>query len=185
MACQSQHLVICSLMAAIAKIGAGLALYIANPLSARVDFQAPDAALYHQFHEQGIPMYHWILENTAPDSVFLCEEEVLGMTVVMPAARKIVAPMLLYSNPYVPPEPLFDKQRILFAAIEDGDREALCDEARHYPSLYLLTREDGVYARQKQVKTLFDKAHSAGGLAVWRMHPCQEASHTKNAQAVP
>ncbi len=171
--------------ATAAAIGAGLALYSANPLSARVDFQAPDAALYHQFHEQGIPMYQWILENTAPDSVFLCEEEVSGMTVVMPAARKIVAPMLLYSNPYVSPEPLFDKQRILFDAIEDGDRATLCDEARHYPSLYLLTREDGVYARHRQVKRLFDKAHSAGGLVVWRMHPCQETSHTESNQTTP
>ncbi|MCK5861944.1 MAG: hypothetical protein KAH38_05635, partial [Candidatus Hydrogenedentes bacterium] len=117
---------------------AGLILYLANPLSTRVDFITPDRALYHEFHEQNIPMYQWILENTAPSAVFLCEEESIGMTVVMPTGRKLAAVMLLYSNPYVPVAPLFEAQEKLFDAIERGDKDTFCQWAKEYPSLYLL-----------------------------------------------
>ncbi len=165
--------------AACAAVCAGLALYCANPLTTRVDFQPPDAALYHEYHEQGIPMYQWILEHTETDAVFLCEEEALGMTVVMPAARNLVAPMLLYCNPYVNPAPLFDAKRALLDVIEQGDSTAFCEQARQYPVLYLLTRADNTLLQHTQFDALFEKAHSAGGLVAWRARPCPEKNEAE------
>jgi hypothetical protein len=154
---------------------AGTALYMTHPLTTRVDFMTPDRALYHQFHEQGIPMYQWILENTDPNAVFLCEEESVGMTVVMPAGRKLVTPMLLYSNPYVPAAPLFEAKKNLLNAIESGNRELFCQQAFFaYPVLYLLVHVEKSQANQEKYRRLFDEIEQAGNLVVWRARICRE-----------
>ena len=153
---------------------AGLALYLANPLTTRVDFISPDRALYQQFHELGIPMYQWILENTSPDAVFLCDEESTGMTVVMPAGRKLVAPMLLYCNPYVPVAPLFDTQKELLESIEKDDKQTFCQKAKEFTVLYLLVRTEKSHEKNAQYLAFFEEVQHAGNLVVWRARKCNE-----------
>ena len=153
-------------------ICACLALYLEYPLTNRPDFMTPDRVLYQQFHEQGIPMYQWILANTGPDAVFLCEQESTGMTVVMPAGRKLVAAMLLYSNPYVPVAPLFEAQKKLLESIEFGDRAGFCATAAHYPELYLLTLREKSESDTQKYAVFFEKLTDAGNLTVWRARAC-------------
>jgi len=149
-----------------------LALYLEHPLMNRPDFMTPDRALYQQFHEQGIPMYRWILANTGPDAVFLCEQESTGMTVVMPAGRKLVAAMLLYSNPYVQVAPLFEAQKKLLESIESGDKAGFCTLAAPYPELYLLTLREKSESDRQKYAVFFDKQTDAGNLTVWRARSC-------------
>lgn len=153
---------------------AGLCLYLANPLATRVDFIIPDRALYHQFHEQNIPMYQWILENTSPDAVFLCDEDAIGMTVVMPAGRKLVSSMILYSNPYVPVAPLYEAQKELFAAIDAGTNEAFCKRSTKYPVLYLLIQKETSQKNHAKYLVFFEEVQQAGNLVVWRARPCAQ-----------
>ncbi|MGC9054803.1 MAG: hypothetical protein ACP5KS_13080, partial [Candidatus Hydrogenedens sp.] len=44
-------------------------------------------------------VYKWILNNTTPQDLFLCDE-VTGIWTVMPAGRKLVYTMMFYMNPY-------------------------------------------------------------------------------------
>ncbi len=44
-------------------------------------------------------VYHWILNNTLPEDVFL-SDEVTGIWTAMPAGRKVIYVMMLYMNPY-------------------------------------------------------------------------------------
>lgn len=150
----------------------GVILYRTHPLTSRADFIVPDRALYHEFHELGIPMYQWILENTTSDAVFLCDEESIGMTVVMPAGRKLVSAMLLYSNPYVPFGPLFETQKNLLEAIKNGDRETFCQLAKQYPVLYLLVKQKKSQENHKKYEKIFEDPHQAGNLVVWRAKAC-------------
>ena len=150
----------------------GSILYRTHPITTRADFLVPDRALYHEFHEQGIPMYNWILEHTTPEAVFLCEEESVGMTVVMPAGRKLVSPMLLYSNPYVPFAPLFEAKKNLLSAIENTEREVFCQHAEDYPVLYLLVKMGKSQENSKKYEAFFEKLHEAGNLVVWRARKC-------------
>ncbi len=143
-------------------------LYVSNPYGRRVDFQPPQRDMYQAFHEQGIPMYEWILNNTPPDAVFLCNEESVGLTVVMPAGRKLAASMLLYTNPFTHPAPRADAQAALFDAAERGDKERFCEYAARYPSLYLLLRED-----VSPPPFYFEEAYRAGGLVVYQQNSCE------------
>ncbi len=143
-------------------------LYANNPYGQRVDFQPPQRDMYQAFHEQGIPMYEWILHNTPPDAVFLCNEESVGLTVVMPAGRKLVASMLLYTNPFTHPAPRADAQAALFEAAERGDKERFCEYAARYPSLFLLLREEA-----SPPSFFFEEAYRAGGLIVYQQNVCE------------
>ena len=175
LALQQQNMQLLDQIAAVIAVAlAGTALYMAHPLTTRVDFMTPDRALYHQFHEQGIPMYQWILENTEPNAVFLCDEESIGMTVVMPAGRKLVSAMLLYSNPYVPAAPLFEAQKNLLNAIENGNQDKFCQLASPYPVLYLLVHSEKSQAHHEKYRRLFDELEQAGNLVVWRARACTE-----------
>ena len=117
-------------------------------------------------------MYEWILENTTSEVVFLCDEESVGMTVVMPSGRKLVSAMLLYSNPYVPFGPLFEAQKTLLDAIEKNDREAFCKQAGQYPVLYLLVKQKKSQGNQGKYEMFFEEVHQAGNLVVWRARRC-------------
>lgn len=44
-------------------------------------------------------VYRWILNNTSPQDIFLCDE-VTGIWTVMPAGRKLVYTLMFYMNPY-------------------------------------------------------------------------------------
>jgi len=46
------------------------------------------------------PVYEWIMENSAPEDVFLCDDT-LALYVVAPANRKVVATVDTFSNLYV------------------------------------------------------------------------------------
>ncbi len=145
----------------------GVLLYLSNPYGKRIDFMPPQRDLYRELFEHQAPLYAWILEHTPPEAVFMCSEESLGMTVVMPAARKLMAPMLLYSNPYTSPAPGFDRQRAILEATEQGDRTRYCDLVREYPLLFFLTR-----AATKAPEDFFEEAYRAGGLVAYRARAC-------------
>lgn len=44
-------------------------------------------------------VYKWILNNTSPEDIFLCDE-VTGLWTVMPAGRKLTYTLMFYINPY-------------------------------------------------------------------------------------
>ena len=153
--------------AAAAVLLSGVILYVNNPYHARMDFIPPDRQTYHDLFERQLPMYEWIRDNTPPEAVFLCPDESMGMLVVMPAGRKLVNPMLLYSNPYVDRGVLTMRQEALLRALENNDSAALCEAASPYPHLFLL-----VDTPDAPPTTLAVEVHRAGGLALYEVDAC-------------
>lgn len=134
---------------------AGIAIYMKHPLTTRPDYQPPQRMLYQQYHEQGIPIYRWLLENSDPQSIVLCFEDKLAMTIVMPAARKLLFPMLIYSNIYVALGPLGDNNGRIVGALEKEDEEAFCDEMRRYAEVYLLMRRGDTHLSETIIQRFF------------------------------
>lgn len=157
--------------AAAAVVCCGAGLYWSNPYGERVDFKPPAGTAYHDLYVRYLPMYEWIRENIPPEAVFLCPKENLGIQVVMPAARKLVNPMLLYSNPYVDRGKLTLRQDAILKALVNGDGKSLCDEAGSYPGLFLLLEEP--VDKKPPFST---ELHGAGGTVLYEVHPCWQAA---------
>jgi len=151
---------------------AGGLLYLSQPLTTRADFQEPEMAGYRQFHEQYIPVYEWILNNTPADAVFLCSDDSVAMTVVMPAARKLLFPMLIYSNPFVDIGPLAQENGKVYDAIKQGNRDAFCAEASKYAGLYLLLKDDEAGSSDNLPGPFFTEVYRSAGLVVFKAAPC-------------
>lgn len=162
----------CRAGASAAACLAGGFLYVSHPLTTRADFQEPDMAGYRQFHEQYIPVYEWVLNNTPPESVFLCRDDSVAMTVVMPAARKLLFPMLIYSNPFVDIGPLAQENGKVYDAIKQGDRDAFCAEAARYAGLYMLLKEQEAASPENNPVPFFAEVYRSGGLVVLKAMSC-------------
>ena len=147
---------------------AGILLYREHPLTTRVDFQQPEMTLYHQYHQVRMPMYEWILENTPPDAVFLCFEDSIAMTVVMPAARKLLFPMMIYSNLYVDPNELSYNKFRLLDAMDRADREAFRAEAQKHPQVLMLLRREDLANPPRSPEPFFAEVYRAGGLVAFQ-----------------
>jgi hypothetical protein len=152
---------------------AGVMLYADHPLLTRTDFQVPQRKAYHEYHERHIPVYEWILANTPPDAVILCFEDEIAMTVVMPAARKLLFPLRIYSNLYVDPGPLSYDRRRLVDAVNEADWPDFCAECSIYPSVYMLLKEGGYDKEGKSSTCFFDEVYRAGDLVVFKAKPCE------------
>ncbi len=141
----------------------GAILYWNNPYPGRIDFSPPERRGFFELHERHLPMYGYIRDQLPPNAVVLCEDESLGLQVVMPAGRKLVCPMLLYSNPYVDRGPLLLAQERLLDALSRKDEDAFCEQAGVYPSLYVLWRNP-----LPDAPPFAAPIHDAGGLFLYK-----------------
>lgn len=151
---------------------AGLLLYAMNPLTTHLDFQKPDMTLYHEYHQRGMPLYEWILENTPPDAVFICHEDELAVTIVMPAARKLLFPPYIYCNPFVDPGPLSYVNRILMEPAMAGDAATFCAERQKYSAVYMIMREEALVGPPAPFNALFEEVYRAERLVLFAARPC-------------
>lgn len=75
-------------------------------------------------------VYRWILNNTSPQDIFLCDE-ITGIWTVMPAARKLVYTLMLYMNPYSNIVPSIEYYNYLWNSLREkrfSDFVALCQQ---------------------------------------------------------
>jgi hypothetical protein len=156
----------------VAACVAGLLLYAMNPLTTHLDFQKPDMTLYHEYHQRSMPLYEWILENTPPDAVFICHEDEIAVTIVMPAARKLLFPPYIYCNPFVDPGPLSYVNRILVEPAMAGDAEAFCAERQKYSAVYMIMREEELIDPPAPFNALFEEVYRAERLVLFTARPC-------------
>ena len=153
---------------------AGVLLYLGHPLMTHPDFQRPDMNLYARYHQRGIPIYEWILEHTDPDAVFICNDDEIAMTIVMPAARKLLFPPYIYSNPFVDPGPLSYHDRLLREAAKGDDAEVFCTERSKYSNVYMILREEEFGASIAESAPLFSEVFRTGGLVLLEARSCRE-----------
>jgi len=86
-----------------------------------------------------IDAYRWILSHTQPEDVFLSRGDNLDLTVVAPAARKVVATSSVYfSNPYVPYTPRVEAATLMWKQLIAGSPDAL-PTLKKYQVRYLIT----------------------------------------------
>jgi len=176
---QSFFSVLSQAACAAAACTVGFALYMAHPLTTHPDFQQPDMTLYHQYHQRGIPMYEWILKHTDPQAVFICHEDELAMTIVMPAARKLLFPPYIYSNPFVDPGPLSYHQRLLVESLSNKDAAAFCTERNKYANVYMILREADLFSVSSFPTILFSEVFRAEGLVLFEARPCEAILHDR------
>jgi len=86
----------------------------------------------------------WIVDHCPPDAVFLCDEQ-HTIRLVMPAARKAVLNIDIFSNPYVPYEARVAAKFAMYDALRAGDHAAFQQLAEEYRVTYLLVLEDKFY----------------------------------------
>lgn len=146
---------------------AGVVLYLGNPYSQRTDFKPPGEKAYYDLFERYLPMYNFIRTKIPPESVFITPNESLGIQIVMPAARKLVHPMLLYCNPYVERGILTMRHEAILSAIEAGDADMLCETAGIYPYLFMLLEEP-----VNNVPALSKEIYRAGGVVLYKLQVC-------------
>jgi len=79
----------------------------------------------------------WIVEHCPPDAVFLCDEQ-HTIRLVMPAARKAVLNIDIFSNPYVPYEARMTAKFAMYDALRAGDHAAFQRLAEEYRVTHLL-----------------------------------------------
>ena len=79
-----------------------LAVLIYYPVySSRTDFKlGRDFGLMQNKNDTGIDMYNWILKNTLPDDVILCDADLANIP-VLATGRKMVCVSPTMMNPYV------------------------------------------------------------------------------------
>ncbi|HOH31884.1 MAG TPA: hypothetical protein PLC40_19560, partial [Candidatus Hydrogenedentes bacterium] len=80
---------------------------------------------------------------------------------------KLVNPMLLYFNPYVDRGPKTLRQEAILEALDKGDKDALCEEAKVYPILLLLLEEP-----VEKAPPFATEIHRAGGSVLFEIHSC-------------
>ncbi|MBI1321083.1 MAG: hypothetical protein GC168_19335 [Candidatus Hydrogenedens sp.] len=83
----------------------------------------------------------WILANCPPDAVFLCDEQ-HSIRLVMPAARKAVQNIDIFSNPYVTYEDRVAAKFAMYDAFLRGDDAAFRQLAEEWHVTHLLVLED-------------------------------------------
>lgn len=84
--------------------------------------------------------YLWVLANTNEQDVFLCDQ-VLACQVIMPAARKLVAIMSIFANPYVGDAARPQDRDAMLAAAAAGNETAFRALERKYDVKYVLLKE--------------------------------------------
>jgi hypothetical protein len=95
---------------------------------------------YAANYERNADAYQWIKAHTRVSDTFLCDDE-LGVTLVSPAGRKVVATMLFYSNPYVDCQPRMGARNELFDALRAGDAARFHALAQQWKVDYVLLRD--------------------------------------------
>ncbi len=161
------HQALPGITAGILALASGICLYLNNPYSGRIDFQAPEGTAHYDLYERHVPLYEWIRDHTPPQAVFLCLDENLGIKTVMPAGRKLVNPMLLYFNPYVDRGPATLRQQSILKALDKADKTTLCNEAGIYPMLFLALDEP-----VDKEPPLSTELYRAGGSVIYEVHTC-------------
>ncbi len=86
-------------------------------------------------------VYKWILNNTSPEDIFLCDE-VTGLWTVMPAGRKLIYALMFYMNPYYDIAPQIEFLNYTWTAFREQrytDFLAFCQQKN---VKYILLRQD-------------------------------------------
>lgn len=99
----------------------------------------PRERMLFDYYDARDDMYHWILANTTPKDVFLTEDDdQLALLAVAPAARKVVAIMWIFSNPYVDCYQRREDRNAMFQALETHDSAKFDTLAKAYRVTYIL-----------------------------------------------
>jgi hypothetical protein len=81
--------------------------------------------------------YDWIAENTPPESVFLCKDD-LSLYVVGPAGRKVVAVDRFFSNPYLDWDYRNRRRNRMLHCLAEGDEPCFREIASQHEVAYVL-----------------------------------------------
>ncbi|MFP4500105.1 MAG: hypothetical protein ACLFTT_03820 [Candidatus Hydrogenedentota bacterium] len=168
---------------------AGLLLVLLPRYMTVAAFPAPmDFGWHTESFDDRTRLYQWMVENTAPDAVFLCDEQ-LAVRFVGPAGRKLVRTMNIFSNPYMPHEPRVAAQDVMFDALAESDEQRFREAAEEYGVTHVLVREEAIINRfvrghapsmetlEKLDLPFLERVYHEDHLAVYRVLPATQKTH--------
>jgi len=113
--------------------------------------------------------YRWILSHAQPEDVFLSIGDYLDLTVVAPAARKVVATsMPEFSNPYVPYTPRVEASRLMWKQLTAGSPDAL-STLKKYQVKYLITLSDLANQIDQRSALFLSNEFAKGDVTIYRV----------------
>jgi hypothetical protein len=123
----------------------GVVFFLAVVLPAygsRWDFTGARERSKYQARSVDMDAYHWILSHAQPEDVFFSVGGNLDLTVVAPAARKVVVTSIPeFSNPYVSYTQRFEAATLMWNELTAGSPNAL-STLKKYQVKYLITLSD-------------------------------------------
>ncbi|MBL7952738.1 MAG: hypothetical protein JNM62_13585 [Flavobacteriales bacterium] len=108
--------------------------------------------------------YLYVLHNTRPQEVFLTTDRV-AMDVVSPAARKLVATDLYFSNPYVDPAPRRADRDAMFGLLAKGQVDEFLVSAKRYRVTHIIPASTLPPVWDKWLSPVF----SHGDISIYRL----------------
>lgn len=94
-------------------------------------------------------VFDWLVNNTEPDAVILCDDQV-ALRLVMPAARKVVQTISIFMNPYVAYAPRQAAQSQMLQALRDDDQTTFLRLARQWHVTHVLAQDEAAVTELRQ-----------------------------------
>jgi len=155
------------LAACILLAGASLPAY---PSWIEVAKKPIDRIMFRDDYAARDGVYRWILANTSPSDVFLTpDDDQLGLLAVAPAARKLVAAMWIFSNPYVNCYERRLDREAMFAALNERNAERFKELAMRYGLTHILVNRQQAEAIRAAGFPFIQEAYATGNLIVHRV----------------
>jgi hypothetical protein len=132
--------------------------------------EARNKALALGEQQERVSLYNWIRNRTESNDVFLVSGS-LAITLITPAARKLVVTERYFSNPYVDWDARNADQNQLLDSIRKQDASMFSKLARRYSLRYLLVSESEGLREKIQSAGFGDEVLEQGSLTLFRVVP--------------
>lgn len=114
------------------------------------------------------PVYEWVIKNSTPDDVFLCDDS-FSLYVVASANRKVVSSDPIFSNPYIDWNTRNADRSAMQKALQAKDAAAFTPLAAKYSVKFVIARLAEARAIEQWRPPFLEPVTSSGWFAVYRM----------------
>lgn len=137
----------------------------------REDFTGLRVLAQQMSQRQDMKAFTWIREHTQPTDIFLAPDD-LGLFLVGPSGRKVVAVDGFFSNPYVDWITRVFDRNLMLEYLKVGDFKEFCTLALKYPVTYVMTYPDQSRDVDKVASFFLYKEFTSDKTSIYRVKGC-------------